>query len=78
MPQDEELEVLGGGRAAHQQDQSEYLQEDQIQQAKRHGGDHAQPSTTADHPLVSDRGPSCGPRTLAEQHWRGGGSWELW
>jgi hypothetical protein len=34
MPQDEELDILGGGRAAHQQDQSEYPQEDQIQQAQ--------------------------------------------
>jgi hypothetical protein len=49
MPQDEELDILGGGRAAHQKDQSEYLHEDQIQQAQRHGGDHAQPSKTADH-----------------------------
>jgi hypothetical protein len=24
MPQDEELDILGGGRAAHQKDQSEY------------------------------------------------------
>ena len=48
MPQHEELDVLGGGRAAHQQDQSEHLLEDQIQQPQRHGGDHAQPPTV-DH-----------------------------
>ncbi len=44
-----QLDVLGGGRPAHQQDQSEYLPEGQIQEAQRHGGDHAQPSKTADH-----------------------------
>jgi hypothetical protein len=32
MPQGEELDVLGGGRAAHQHDQSEYLLEDQVEQ----------------------------------------------
>jgi hypothetical protein len=32
MSQHEELYVLGGGRAAHQQDQSEHLLEDQIEQ----------------------------------------------
>jgi len=31
MPQHEELNVLNGGRAAHQQDQSEHLPKDQIQ-----------------------------------------------
>ena len=30
MSQHEELDVLGGGRAAHQQDQSEHLLEDQV------------------------------------------------
>ena len=32
MPQDEQLDVLGGGRPAHQQDQSEHPLEDQIEQ----------------------------------------------
>ena len=49
MPQNEELDVLGAGRAAQQQDQSEYLPEDQIQQPQRHGGDHARPLAAADH-----------------------------
>ena len=49
MPQDEQLDVLGGGRAAHQQDQSEHVLEDQIQEARRRGGDHARLSRTADH-----------------------------
>jgi len=31
VAQDEKLDVLGGGRATRQQDQSKYLQEDQIQ-----------------------------------------------
>jgi hypothetical protein len=43
VPQDEELDVFGGGRAAHQQDQSEHLLEDQVQQMQRHGDDHAWP-----------------------------------
>ena len=46
VAQHEELDVLGGGRAAHQQDQSEHLPEDQVQQPQRHAGDHAQ---TSDH-----------------------------
>ena len=32
VPQHEELDVLDGGRAAHQQDQAEHLREDQVQQ----------------------------------------------
>ena len=36
VPQHEELDVLGSGRAAHQQDQPEHLPEDQIQQPQRH------------------------------------------
>jgi|1186.fasta_scaffold329870_1 hypothetical protein len=32
VAQDEEFDVLGGGRAAHQQGQSEHLAEDQMQQ----------------------------------------------
>ena len=46
VAQHEELDVLGGGRAAQQQDQPEHLAEDQIEQPQRHGGDHARP---ADH-----------------------------
>ena len=38
VAQDEKLDVLGGGRSGHQQDQSKYLQEDQIQQPHRHAG----------------------------------------
>src|SRR3954451_1736604 len=41
MPQHKELDVLGGGRAPEEQDESEHLLEDQIQQPQRHGGDHA-------------------------------------
>jgi hypothetical protein len=48
MPQDEELDVLGGGRAAHQRDQSEQLVEDQIQQPQRHGDDRGWPVGAAD------------------------------
>ena len=38
VAQHEELDVLGGGRAAQQQDQSEHLPEDQVQQPQRHIG----------------------------------------
>ena len=49
VPQHEELDVLGGGRAAQQQDQPEHLPEDQIQQAQRHVGDHARLSHVVNH-----------------------------
>ena len=35
LPQHDELDVLAGGRAAHQEDQSEQLTEDQVQPAQR-------------------------------------------
>jgi hypothetical protein len=38
VAQHEELNILGGGRAADQQDQPEHLQEDQVQQPQRHVG----------------------------------------
>ena len=38
VPQHEELDILAGGRAAHQQDQPEHLPEDQVQQPQRHVG----------------------------------------
>jgi hypothetical protein len=38
VPQHEELDVLGGGGAAHQYEQSEHLPEDQVQQSQRHAG----------------------------------------
>jgi len=37
VPQHEELDVLGGGRAAHQQVQPEHLPEDQVQQRAPRG-----------------------------------------
>ncbi|WP_297649975.1 hypothetical protein [Pseudonocardia sp.] len=49
MPQHEDLDVLGGGGAAHQQEQSEHLLEDQIQQPQSHGDDRARPLEGADH-----------------------------
>jgi hypothetical protein len=45
----EQFNVLGGGRAAQQQDQFQHLQEEQIQQPQRHGGDHARPPRAGDH-----------------------------
>src|SRR3954447_25019116 len=41
VSQYEELDVLGGGRAAHQQEQPERVLEDHVQQPQRHGEDHA-------------------------------------
>ena len=38
MAQHEELNILGGGRTADQQDQPEHLQEDQVRQPQRHVG----------------------------------------
>ena len=38
VAQHEELDVLGCGRAAHQQDQPEHLPEDQVQEPQRHVG----------------------------------------
>jgi len=62
LPQHDELDVLAGGRAAHQEDQSEQLTEDQVQPAQRDAG------IMSDHrsPLVSDPVPSSGtPQALA-------------
>ena len=56
VAQHEELDVLGGGRAAHQQDQPEHLPEDQVQQPQRHVG--IMPDQRS--PLVSDPGPTSG------------------
>ena len=56
VAQHEELDVLGGGRAAQQQDQPEHLPEDQVQQPQRHAG--IMPDQRS--PLVSDPGPTSG------------------
>ena len=56
VAQHEELDVLGGGRAAQQQDQPEHLPEDQVQQPQRHAG--IMPDRRS--PLVSDPGPTSG------------------
>ncbi len=49
MAQDEQLDVLGGGRATQQQEQPQHLLEDQIQQPQRHGGDHARALAIINH-----------------------------
>ena len=49
MPQHEDLDVLGGGCAAHQQEQSDHLLEDPVQQLQSHRDDHARPLEDADH-----------------------------
>ena len=56
VPQHEELDVLGGGRATRQQDQAEHLPEDQVQQPQRHAGIMSDPRSR----LVSDPGPTSG------------------
>ena len=56
VAQHEELDVLGGGRAARQQDQPEHLPEDQVQQPQRHAGIMSDRRS----PLVSDPGPTSG------------------
>jgi hypothetical protein len=67
MAQDEEFDVLRGGRSGHQQEQSDNLPEDQVQQPQRHAG--IMPNQRS--PLVSDPGPSSGtphdPRTGDER-----------
>ena len=56
VPQHEELDVLGGGRAARQEVESEHLPEDQVQEAQRHAGIMSDQRS----PLVSDPGPTSG------------------
>ena len=56
VAQHEELDVLGGGRAARQQDQPEHLPEDQVEQPQRHAGIMSDQRS----PLVSDPGPTSG------------------
>ena len=56
MAQHEELDVLGGGRSGHQQEQPEHLQEDQVEQPQRHAGIMSDRRS----PLVSDPGPTSG------------------
>ena len=63
MAQHEELDVLGGGRTAQQQDQPEHLHEDQIEQPQRHVGIMSDRRS----PLVSGPGPTSGtPQALAD------------
>ena len=54
MTQHEQLYLLGGGRAAQQQDQPKHLPEDQIQQPQRHEGDRARASERAAHRWSTD------------------------
>jgi hypothetical protein len=54
VAQHEELDILGGGRTAHQQDQPKHLPEDQVRQPQRHSGIMSDRRS----PLVSSPGPS--------------------
>ena len=56
MTKHEQLDVLGGERTAHQQDQPEHLPEDPVQQPQRHAGIMSDQRS----PLVSDPGPTSG------------------
>ena len=62
VAQHEELDVLGGGGAAEQQDQSEHLPEDQVQQTQRHVGIMSDQRS----PLVSDPGRLLAPHVCPE------------
>jgi hypothetical protein len=67
VAQHEEFDVFGGGRSGHQQDQSEHLPEDQVQQPQRHAGIMSDRRSS----LFSDPGPSSGTpqaRRLATLH----------
>ena len=63
VAQHEELDVLGGGRAAQQQDQPEHLPEDQVQQPQRHAGIMSDRRS----PLVSDPGTTSGTPQAPEE-----------
>jgi hypothetical protein len=63
VTQHEELDILGGGRADHQQDQSEYVRKDQVQQPQRHVGI----MPTRRPPLVSDPGSTSGTQQVPER-----------
>jgi len=56
VAQDEELDVLGGGRATRQQDQPEHLPEEQVEQPQRHVGIMSDRRS----PLVSNPAPTSG------------------
>jgi hypothetical protein len=56
VPEHEELDVLGGGRAARQQDQPEYLPKHQVQQPQR----HARIMPNQQSPLVKGPGTTSG------------------
>jgi len=60
VPEHEELDVLGGGRAARQQDQPEHLPEHQVQQPQRHAG--IMPNQQS--PLVNGQARLLAPHTL--------------
>ena len=84
VAQHEEFDVFRGGRAAHQQDQSEHLPEDQVQQAQRHSGI----TSGRQSPLVIDASPTCdtphqysvgfqNPDAADDQRFQGAGSYSL-
>jgi hypothetical protein len=76
VAQHEELVVLGGGRAAHQQDQREHLAKDQVQQPQQ----HMEIMPTRRSPLVSDPRPDFWHPTgleqvAGEQRWKQSSPW---
>jgi hypothetical protein len=64
VAQYEELDVLGGGRAAYQEDQSEHLAKDQVKQPQR----HVEIMSDQRSPLVSNPSPTSG--TPQATSWR--------
>jgi hypothetical protein len=85
VTQHQELDVLGRGRASQQRDQPEHLQEDQMQQPQRHGGDHLRPPESAHHRWSTACADFSNPTGLANgqgrlplgYHWLGSVS-EVW
>ncbi len=63
VTQYEELDVLRGGRAAHQHDKPEHLPKDQVQQPQRHAGIMSDPRS----PLVSDPDPTSGTPQVVDE-----------
>ena len=65
VAQHEELDILGGGGTAHQQDQPKHLPEDQVRQPQRYSGIMSDRRS----PLASDPAPSSGtPQVIRVGH----------
>ncbi len=70
VAQHEQFDVLGGGRAGHQEDQPEHPMEEQIQQPQRHGGRSCPAAEGCRSPQVSGRCDVLEPRRFPKEIWR--------